>query len=67
MPLKEVEKYYTTNKHLPGIPSETEVKEKGYDVNEMNTILLKKIEELTLYVVNLEKEMHALKTKNSTK
>jgi hypothetical protein len=38
------------------LPSETEVKKEGYDLTEMSAILLKKIEELTLYVIELKKE-----------
>lgn len=61
--LKEVEDYYQTHKHLPEIPSEKEVKEKGLGLVEMNTLLLKKVEELTLYVVKQQKEIDELKQK----
>ena len=61
MPLNEVEKYYKANQHLPEVPSENEVKEKGLNVGDMNVILLKKIEELTLYIVDLKKEVEDLK------
>jgi hypothetical protein len=54
--LKDVEQYYLKYKHLPNIPSETEIMEKGFDLGEMNKILLQKIEELTIYVVELEKK-----------
>ena len=60
-PLAEVESFIKANKHLEGIPTETEVKEKGIDVGDMNTTLLKKVEELTLYVIELKKENDALK------
>lgn len=53
--LSEVEKFYKENKHLPEIPSEKEVAENGIDVGEMNKLLLKKVEELTLYVVEQQK------------
>lgn len=47
--LNEVEKYIAENKHLPDIPSEADVKEEGINLGEMDALLLKKIEELTLY------------------
>ena len=52
----EVEKFYKINKHLPEIPSEKEVIENGINVGEMENILLKKIEELTLYMVEQKKQ-----------
>jgi hypothetical protein len=54
--LSEVEKFYKENKHLPEIPSAKEVEERGINVAEINTLLLKKVEELTLYVVEQEKK-----------
>jgi len=54
--LKETEKHIKENNHLPGIPSAAEVKNNGIDVGEMNAKLLKKIEELTLYVIDLNKK-----------
>ena len=59
MPLNEVQQYINANKHLPGVPSALEVKENGVAVGEMNAVLLKKIEELTLYVLELKKENEA--------
>jgi hypothetical protein len=59
--LAEVESFYKTNKHLPEIPSESEIKEKGVDVAEMNKLLLKKVEELTIYLVEQQKEIDILK------
>ncbi|MFO0479699.1 MAG: hypothetical protein ACK50L_13125 [Bacteroidota bacterium] len=59
--LKDVETYYKTNKHLPEIPSEKEVIENGVNVADMNKLLLKKVEELTLYLVQQQKEIDALK------
>ncbi|RLD56679.1 MAG: hypothetical protein DRJ01_14915, partial [Bacteroidetes bacterium] len=54
--LNEVEKYICKNKHLPDIPSKSEVLKNGVNVGEMNKVLLQKIEELTLYVIDLKKE-----------
>lgn len=65
MPLSDLENYYKTHRHLPGIPSTEEVKENGLNLEEMNTMLLLKVEELTLYMVELKKELDALK--NSSK
>lgn len=60
-PLAEVEKYINTKKHLPEIPTEQEVITEGVDVGEMNRLLLKKVEELTLYIIELNKEVEKLK------
>lgn len=65
--LTDVEKFYQENKHLPEIPSAKEVEEKGIDVGEMNTLLLKKVEELTLYVVDLNKKIESLEAENKKK
>ncbi|MDP3913868.1 MAG: hypothetical protein Q8R96_09040 [Bacteroidota bacterium] len=56
MPLNELERFIKENNHLPNIPTEAEVKTDGINVAEMNVKLLQKIEELTLYVIQLKKE-----------
>jgi hypothetical protein len=61
--LGEVENYITTNKHLPDVPSEAEVLHKGTNLGQMDALLLQKIEELTLYVIQLKKENDQLKNK----
>lgn len=61
LPLVEVEAFYKKNRHLPSVPSEREVKENGINTAEMDAILLQKIEELTLYVVQQQKEIVELK------
>lgn len=61
--LSEVESYIQKNKHLPGIQSAEEVAKNGVDLGAMDAKLLEKIEELTLYVIKLEKEMIELKQK----
>lgn len=58
--LTEIEQFYKLNKHLPEIPSEKEIIEKGLDVAEMNKLLLKKIEELTILLVEQEKRISQL-------
>jgi hypothetical protein len=55
MPTAELEAYIKEYKHLPGVPSAKEVVEEGIDLAEMNKILLEKVEELTLRVIELEK------------
>ena len=52
--LSEVHQYILANKHLPGVPSATEVVEQGIDLAKMNAKLLEKVEELTLYSIQLE-------------
>jgi hypothetical protein len=59
--LKEVEVYINTQKHLPDVPSATDVKENGHKLLEMDNTLLRKVEELTLYTIELNKQMEALK------
>jgi hypothetical protein len=59
--LKEVEDYIKENKHLPNVPSAKEVVEDGVNLGEMDAILLRKIEELTLYIIDLEKKVEELK------
>ncbi|PWV56444.1 hypothetical protein [Chitinophaga sp. S165] len=57
--LSKVEAYIKANKHLPDVPSAAEVKKDGQDVGEMNRILLQKIEELTLHLIEQEKKIAA--------
>jgi hypothetical protein len=58
MSIEDLEKYIESNKHLPGLPKATDVNKKGeVDLGEMNQILLKKVEELTLYIVSLNKKL----------
>jgi hypothetical protein len=59
--LTETEEYVKTNKHLPGVPSAEEMQKEGMKVGELQTTLLQKVEELTLYVIELKKENEALK------
>ena len=59
--IQEVESFIKENKHLPDIPSANEVEANGVDLGEMNMLLLKKVEELTLYIINQQKEIEALK------
>ena len=61
MDLKEVEAFVTTNKHLPEVPSEAEITAEGVNIAEMNVLLIKKIEELTLYTIQQQKDIEALR------
>jgi hypothetical protein len=56
-PLSEVEQYINQHHHLPEVPSADEVKTNGLDVGDNQAILLKKIEELTLYVIEQNKKL----------
>lgn len=61
MSLAEVEAFIKANGHLPEVPSEKQVAEEGIKVSEFNAMLLQKIEELTLHLIELKKEVDALK------
>ncbi|MCG8307373.1 MAG: hypothetical protein MI975_08270 [Cytophagales bacterium] len=63
-PIEEVETFIKENKHLPDIPSAEEFKENGVGLGEMDDMLLRKVEELTLYVIGLQKELMELKNEN---
>lgn len=61
--IEDVEKYINDNHHLPEVPTAKEVATEGYSQHELNVILLKKIEELTLYIIKQQKEIEELKSK----
>jgi hypothetical protein len=61
--LSEVEKFIQQYKHLPNIPSATEIETKGLNLGEVQKKMMEKIEELTLYVIELKKEIELLKEK----
>lgn len=58
-PLSEVESFIDANNHLPEVPSACEVVEGGIDVAQMDATLLKKIEELTLYMISQNKKLES--------
>jgi hypothetical protein len=62
-PLTEVESFIKENKHLPEIPSAKEVEKNGVDVGDNQALLLKKIEELTLYMIEIKKENNDMRKK----
>lgn len=59
--LDQVEEFISENGHLPDIPSTEAVKENGIELGQMNALLLMKIEELTLHLIELKKEVEILK------
>ena len=61
--IEEVEKFINENGHLENIPSAKNVEKNGIELGEMNKLLLQKIEELTLYIIELKKDIDILKSK----
>jgi len=64
--LEEVEKHIIEKGHLKGIPSAGDVAQNGIELGEMNKLLLQKIEELTLYLIEQNKETQKLKLELKT-
>lgn len=60
MPLAEVERYTALHRHLPDVPSATQMEANGVDLGEMQRLHLQKIEELTLYAIEANKRIAAL-------
>lgn len=63
--LQELESYIKVNKHLPDMPSAKEVSANGVELGEMNKLLLKKIEELTLHLIEKDKQLNIQSNKIS--
>jgi trimeric autotransporter adhesin len=63
MPLQEVSKFISENKHLPNVPSAQEVVKNGVSIDEIVSKLLEKVEELTLYTIQQQKEIEELRKK----
>jgi hypothetical protein len=57
MPLYELEQFVADNKHLPEVKSAEEFKEEGYNIGDMDDVLLRKVEELTLYTIEQQKQI----------
>ncbi|MFT6802521.1 MAG: hypothetical protein ACJA2N_001710 [Salibacteraceae bacterium] len=64
MPLSEVETFTKANKHLPNVPSADEMVNNGLEIGETSKMFMEKIEELTLYMIEMNKEIKALKLEN---
>ncbi|MBL0134415.1 MAG: hypothetical protein IPP79_10655 [Chitinophagaceae bacterium] len=62
--LSQLETFVASNKHLPGIPTALEVKKEGIELGEMNRKLLEKVEELTLYMIEMNKRIDSLEKEN---
>ena len=64
MPLSEVEQYIATHKHLPDVPSAGDVEKNGVALGQTQSLLLQKIEELTLYTIEINNQLELLKAQN---
>ena len=64
-PLTEVKKFIERNKHLPNIPPAAEVEKTGIQLGDMTKRLMEKVEELTLYVIQLQEQIDELKKKTT--
>jgi len=64
MDLKELDEYINKNNHLPGIPTNLEIKVNGIRLGYMNSLLIKKIEELTLYIIEQDVKINKLIKEN---
>lgn len=65
-PLHQVEKFIAANKHLPEVPSAATVAKEGIDLGDNQVVLLKKIEELTLYIIRQNKRIESLEQQMQT-
>lgn len=65
-PLKDLEAYIARHKHLPEVPSAQEMEANGLYLKEMNLLLLKKVEELTLHMIQMEKKLEKADAQNKT-
>jgi len=63
--IEEVAEYVKENKHLPDVPSAKDFKENGYKIGDMDNLLLQKIEELTLYIIEQQKQIKELQSRLS--
>jgi len=64
--IDEMEKYVILNKHLPNIPSAIEIENNGQNLGELQKKMMEKIEELSLYIIELNKKIKILENKNAT-
>lgn len=64
--LNELEQYIQTNKHLPEVPSATDIETNGQDLGNMQVTLLKKVEELTLYLIDQDKRLQTSDARHQT-
>jgi len=64
--LQSLKTYIKANNHLPNMPSANEVQENGIELGNMNTRIVEKIEELTLYIIELNGKIEKLEKDNAT-
>jgi len=64
MPLEDVEQYAKNNGHLPGMPTEEEVTSGDLKLGDMQRRQMEKIEELTLYIIELQNQLERLRSEN---
>jgi hypothetical protein len=62
--LKEIEQYIQQNQHLPGVPSAATIEKEGLDLGDGQAVLLQKIEELTLHMIEMNKRVEKLEKEN---
>ena len=67
LPLAELKKFIEKNNHLPNIPKASVIEKEGMEVGDMQKKLMEKVEELTLYILDLQKQIDELKTKGVNK
>lgn len=65
--LEETAKFIKQNKHLPGVPKAADVEENGLSLGEMNRILMQKVEELTVHLIDKDKRIEALERRMNKK
>lgn len=63
--LLEVENFILQHNHLPGVPDAATLENEGVDVSKMQTVMMEKIEELTLYLIEANKKIEALQKENN--
>ena len=65
MPINDVNQFIQTNHHLPNVPNEQDIQKNGISIGQIQTTLLRKIEEITLYLIQFKEENQMLKQKLS--
>ena len=63
-PLSYVKDFIAKNKHLPNIPAAAEIEKNGMEMGDMTKRLLEKVEELTLYIIDLQEQLNEMKKNN---
>ena len=61
--MSELDKFISVNKHLPNIPAAAAIEKEGMEVGDMQKKMMEKIEELTLYIIDLQKQIDSMKEK----